>query len=74
MNETTADESTPVTRHRSITRNRGGAASHPVADLLQQAVRRSEEDEAGDPQDLDPVGEPPGARRAPEAGRSTLTW
>ena len=26
-NETTADESTPVTRHRSITRNRGGASS-----------------------------------------------
>ena len=26
-NETTAEESTPVTRHRSITRNRGGASS-----------------------------------------------
>ena len=58
-NETTAEESTPVTRRRSITRNRGGVASSMRrSDPLQQAVGRSEEDEPAHPQDLDLLGEP----------------
>ena len=57
-NETTAEESTPVTRRRSITRNRGGVASSTRGpDPLQQAIRRPEEDEPAHAQDLDPVGE-----------------